>query len=58
MSGQIWITGTIFHFSFLNRAPSGLPFCKATLVRLESNLNGDDGLNEDMVGNSKGGWKT
>ena len=54
MSGQIWITGTIFHFSFLNRAPSRLPFCKATLVRLESN----DGLNEDMVCNCKGGWKT
>ena len=37
MSGQIWITGTIFHISFLNRAPSRLPFRKAPLVRLEIN---------------------
>merc|ERR1719209_2421577 len=33
--GQIWITGTIFHFSFLNRAPSGLPLRKAPLIRLD-----------------------
>ena len=42
MSGQIWITGTIFHFSFLNRAPSGLPLSKAPLVRLEINSDGDE----------------
>ena len=42
MSGQIWITGTIFRFSFLNRAPPGLPLSKATLVRLEINLDADE----------------
>ena len=42
MSGQIWITGTIFRFSFLNGAPPGLPLRKATLVRLEINSDGDE----------------
>merc|ERR1719209_1426994 len=36
--GQIWITGTIFHFSFLNRAPSGLPLRKAPLIRLDPSV--------------------